>query len=135
MNSCCCIIIVCVEHMRRKKSHLELTAIGNDKLLLWRAAAGAEALHLLDDLLTVDDLAEDDVLAVQPRAWHRGDEELRAVGVWTSVSHREKVWLGVLELEVLVGELLAVDALAAGAVLAREVTTLAHELRDDAVEG
>ena len=42
---------------------------------------------------------------------------------------------GVLEGEVLVGELLAVDGLAAGAVAAGEVATLAHELRDDAVEG
>jgi hypothetical protein len=42
---------------------------------------------------------------------------------------------GVLEGEVLVRELLAVDGLAAGAVAAGEVATLAHELRDDAVEG
>jgi len=90
---------------------------------------------LLDNLLTVNDLAKDDVLVVEPRAWHSGDEELRAVGVWTSIGHREKEWLGVLELEVLIGKLLAVDALAAGAVLARKVAALDHELRDDAVEG
>ena len=42
---------------------------------------------------------------------------------------------GVLEGEVLVSELLAVDGLAAGAVAAGEVAALAHELRDDAVEG
>ena len=38
------------------------------------------------------------------------------------------------ELEVLIRELLAVDGLAAGAVAAGEVTRLAHEVRDDAVE-
>ena len=40
-----------------------------------------------------------------------------------------------LECEVLVGELLAVDRLAAGAVAVGEIATLTHELRDDAVEG
>lgn len=40
-----------------------------------------------------------------------------------------------LELEVLVSELLAVDGLAAGTVAAGKVTTLAHEVGDDAVEG
>ena len=39
-----------------------------------------------------------------------------------------------LLLEVLVGELLAVDGLATGAVAAGEVTALEHELGDDAVE-
>lgn len=39
-----------------------------------------------------------------------------------------------LELEVLVGELGAVDALAAGAVAGGEVAALDHELLDDAVE-
>lgn len=41
---------------------------------------------------------------------------------------------GDAHLEVLVGELLAVDGLAARAVVVGEVTALAHELRDDAVE-
>lgn len=40
-----------------------------------------------------------------------------------------------LELEVLIRELVAVDGLAARAVTAGEVTTLAHEAGDDAVEG
>ena len=40
-----------------------------------------------------------------------------------------------LDREALVGKLVAIDGLPAGAVPAGEVTTLAHELRDDAVEG
>lgn len=39
-----------------------------------------------------------------------------------------------LQLEVLIGELLAVDGLAAGAIATGEVTALKHELRDDTVE-
>ena len=49
--------------------------------------------------------------------------------------HGEKALLGVLELEVLIWELLAVDGLAASSVAVGEVTTLDHELLDDAVEG
>lgn len=39
-----------------------------------------------------------------------------------------------LELEVLIGELRAIDGLAAGAVAIGEVATLDHEIVDDAVE-
>jgi hypothetical protein len=46
----------------------------------------------------------------------------------------QKVLLGVLELKVLIGELVAVDALAASAVALGEVTTLDHELLDHTVE-
>lgn len=49
---------------------------------------------------------------------------LRSVGVRAGVSHREKPRLGVLELEVLVLELLPVDAAAPGAVPCGEVAAL-----------
>ena len=67
--------------------------------------------------LLVSNLAEDDVLAIQPRGDDGGDEELRAVGVGAGIGHREEAGLGVSELEVLVFELLAVDGFAAGALL------------------
>jgi hypothetical protein len=57
------------------------------------------------------------VAAVEPGGDDGGDEELGAVGVGAGVGHAEKEGLGVLELEVLVRELLAVDGLAAGALL------------------
>lgn len=87
-----------------------------------------------------------------------GDEELGAVGVLAGVGHGQETLLGVLELEVLIGELLAVDCgisissviiqyqgsfrdgeqltgLATGTVALGEVTTLDHELLDNTVEG
>lgn len=39
---------------------------------------------------------------IEPRSDDGGDEELRAVGVLSSVSHGEDTRLGVLELEVLI---------------------------------
>lgn len=44
----------------------ELTAVGNDDLGLGGAGGGTVGLDLLDNVKALDDLAEDDVLAVQP---------------------------------------------------------------------
>jgi hypothetical protein len=46
----------------------------------------------------------------------------------------KKALLGVLELEVLIVKLLPIDGLAASSVAVGEITTLDHELLDDAVE-
>jgi len=82
-------------------------------------------------------LTEDNVLSVEPRAGNQGDEELGAVGVTTGVGHGEETGSNVLSSlssEGLVGELHSVNAFAAGSVGVGEVTTLEHELGNDAVE-
>jgi hypothetical protein len=61
-----------------------------------------------------EDFGEDDVLSVEPGGLLGGDEELRAVRVLAGVGHRQPAGAEVLQLEVLVGELLAVDGAAAG---------------------
>ena len=81
-----------------------------------------------------DELTEDGVLAVEPRARDEGQEELRSVGVRSGVRHGEQAGLGVLDDEVLVLELGAVDGLSSGSVSDGEVSTLGHELGDDSVE-
>mmetsp|Transcript_60462 Transcript_60462/g.129689 ORF Transcript_60462/g.129689 Transcript_60462/m.129689 type:complete len:223 (-) Transcript_60462:13-681(-) len=102
--------------------------------LLGRPTGSAHGLDLCDHIHALDHLAEDHVPAVKPRCLHRRDEELRAVRVWPSICHAENAWTGVLQREVLVGELLAVDALTASAVAPGEVPSLDHEVGDDAVE-
>jgi hypothetical protein len=131
---------------------------------------GADLLDGLDDVETLDNLAEDNVLAIEPRGLDGADEELGAVAdaplvmlmekaieeylrAGAGVGHGEDTGTGVLEVEVLVLKLLAVDGLSASALMpislpstgirfsrmtyvaAGEVTTLEHELGDDAVEG
>ena len=59
---------------------------------------------------------------------------LGSVGVGTGISHGQNARTSVGQLEVLVGELLSVDGLPAGAVEVGEVSTLAHEIRNHAVE-
>ena len=93
------------------------------------------AVYLLDDVHALDDLSEDDVLAVEPSGLDGADKELAAVGVGAGVGHGEDSGSGVLQLEVLVLKLVAVDGLASGSVVVGEVAALAHEVGDDAVEG
>lgn len=120
----------CVEIVRLR----QLAGIGDDHSLVGLAGLAAPGLDLLDHVHALDDGAEHNVTVVQPRCLHGGDEELRSVGVGTGVGHRQGAGLQVLEGEVLVLELGAVNRLAAGAVVIGEVTALAHEVRDDAVE-
>merc|ERR1712022_82837 len=75
------------------------------------------------------------MLTVEPVGLDGAEEELRAVGVGACVGHGQNAFTRVLQCEVLVLKLGAVDGLAAGTVVVGEVATLAHEVGDDAVEG
>jgi hypothetical protein len=90
--------------------------------------------NLLDEVHALNDCAEDDVTIVQPARFHGGDEELRTVGVGSSVCHRHDSGPGVLQRKVLVLELVAVDRLASSAIVVGEVASLAHEVGNDTVE-
>lgn len=78
--------------------------------------------------------SEDDVLAVQPGRRDRAQEELASVGVLASVGHGKHARPGVLELEVLVIKLIAIDGLAAGAVAVGEVAALRPDRRCRSVD-
>ena len=75
------------------------------------------------------------MLAVEPGGLGGAEEELGAVGPGSGVGHGQDSGSLVLQSEVLVSELGAVDGLAPSAVVVGEVTTLAHEVGDDTVEG
>ena len=95
---------------------LELPALGNlDRLRGLVARSLRDILDLVDDLVALEDFAEDDVAAIEPAGDDGGDEELGAVGVLAAVGHAQETLAGVLELEVLVRELGAVDGLATSA--------------------
>lgn len=97
-------------------------------------ATRTQRFNLLDNIVTFDDFTKDNVLTVQPWAWNSGDEKLGTVGVWTSVSHGQQTWFGVLLAKVFIGEFFTVNGLTTGTVTSGEVTTLQHELRDNSVE-
>jgi hypothetical protein len=117
--------------------HLELSALGDlDSLNRLVSSSLRYVLNLLYDFVALEDLSENDVAAVEPAGDDGGNEELAAVGVLmvhvrqcmshigfihgdsylSAVGHAEETLAGVLELEVLVGELGAVDALSACAI-------------------
>merc|ERR1711942_181459 len=75
------------------------------------------------------------MLAIKPAGLSGADKELGTVGVGASVGHGEGAGVNVLQGEVLILKLVAVDRLATGAVACGEVATLAHEARDNSVEG
>lgn len=113
---------------------LELAAIGDDDVSLGLSRLTALSFDGLHDIHSIGDSAENYVLPVKPLSFDCAEEKLRAVGVGAGVSHGENAGSGVLLLEVLVGEFLPVDGLTASSVASREVSTLAHEVRDDPME-
>lgn len=56
----------------------------------------SNSLNSVYNISTRDDLAKDDVLAIEPRSDSCGDEELAAVGVRAGISHGEEVLLVML---------------------------------------
>jgi hypothetical protein len=115
--------------------NLQLATLGDLDVLDWLVTSGGlELLNLVNNVVAFEDFAENDVSAIEPRGDDCGDEELRSVGVRASVGHGERARLDVLELEVLILELGAVDGLATSAVVVGEVTTLDHEVLDNSVE-
>jgi hypothetical protein len=74
------------------------------------------------------------MLAIEPRGGSRAQKKLRSVGVWPCIGHAQHARPVMLEREVLIVKRNAVDTFAACAIASREVTALAHKLRDDAVE-
>ena len=74
---------------RKKNRLLDLAAVGDDDTLLGGARRGAHPLHRHDDFHALDDVAENNVLAIEPRGGNSAEEELGAVGVGAGVGHGE----------------------------------------------
>lgn len=72
--------------------------------------------------------------AIKPWGSHGGDEELRAVRVFTTVGHRESAGLVMLDVEVFVCKSGTVDRLTTNTGAVGEVTALDHELWNHTVE-
>ena len=110
---------------------LDLTAVSNhDGAQRLICRIGTSMLNLANYLHTLDDLTENDVLAIQVRSRHRCNKELRAIGVSSSIRHGK-----VLVDKVLVVELLSINRLTTSSISTSEISSLNHEVRDHTVEG
>lgn len=74
------------------------------------------------------------MLVIEPFSLFESNKELTSVSVGTTVSHREETSLGVLSLEVLIGELRAINGFTTSTVFISEITTLDHEVLDETME-
>ena len=113
---------------------LQLTTVGYNDSLRSFSGLGTDTLNSLDNVQALNDLAEDDVATIEPWSGDSANEELRSVGVGTSVSHGKDTGTGVLVDEVLISELGTVDGLTTSSVGICEITALEHELRNDSVK-
>ena len=111
------------------------SAFNNLDVLLWHSGALEDLLfgQIAHKLHVGDYTAEDDMVTIEPSGWNQGDEELGAIGVLAVVGHAHPSCRSVAEYEVLVDELVAIDASAAGTITVQEISGLNDEVSDDSV--
>ena len=112
----------------------ELAAISDHAWGFCATVLTSNRLKSIEDWESINNLAKNAMLSVQPCAWDEGHEELRSIGVWSGVGHREVSSSGMSDSEVLVSELHAIDRLSSGTVSSGEISSLSHELGDNSVE-
>lgn len=72
---------------------------------------------------------------VQPGSLNSSNKELGSIGVGSCVGHGQNTRSSVLEGKVFILEFGTVDGPSSSAIVVGEVTTLAHEVGNDTVEG
>jgi hypothetical protein len=114
-------------------SRLEIrtSTILDENAGLGLARLGSLGLDSLDNIHAINNLSEDDVLAIQPGGGNGGNEELGSIGARTSVGHRKETRDGVLDGEVLIGKTFSIDGFASHSVTLGDISSLEHELRND----
>lgn len=90
-------------------------------------------LDLLNDVFSLNTVAEDDVSVVEPWGVNSRNEKLRLVRIRASIRHTQYI-RPVLYLEILVLEHRAVDALSTSSIEISEIAALNHEVRYDTVK-
>jgi len=113
---------------------LKLTTFGDHDWRAGFAGFASDLLNRLDDVYSGSHPSEDDVLSVQPGSLSRAKKELASVGVGAGIGHGENTGSGMLLDEVFIGEFVAVNRLASGAIPPGEVASLAHKPGDDTME-
>ena len=112
-----------------------MSTVSDHDLLASLARLGSKRLDLLDDIHTLADLTENNMLSIKPLGLGSAEEELASIGVGASIGHGENPRPRVLQGEVLIRELVTIDGPAASSVVVGEVAALAHKSRDDPVKG
>ena len=101
-----------------------MSTISDHDLLACLARLGSKRFNFLDDIHALADLTENNVLSIKPLGLGSAEEELASIGVGASIGHGENSRSSVLQGEVLILELVAIDRLASSTVSGSEVTSL-----------
>jgi hypothetical protein len=116
------------------RSLFEETTVHNDSSTFWGSTAGPDPLKGLHSISALDDHAEDDMLSVEPCSWSEGDEELRAIRVWSRVCHGKHQGQVEGVIKVFVLKRWSVNGLPPSTVTIFIVTALGHETWNNSVE-
>jgi len=111
-----------------------LATVRDGDVLGWLAGLATVRLNFLHDVHSFHNCTEHDMAIVQPRSLNSGDKELRTIRVGSGVSHRHDAWSRMLQSKIFVFEFVSVDGFASSTVVIGEITSLAHEVGDDAME-
>ena len=118
------VIIQSLFSNRAVNKKLQLSTVCDDELLRGRSSLRAELSHLQHHVHAAPHPAERHVFEVQVLGFLQGDEELRVVGVPSSVGHGQDARARVSHVEVLVLKLAAVDRLSSRPVAVGDVAAL-----------
>ena len=112
---------------------LDLSTVSSGDLLAGLAIPGPKALHGFHNIHALFHLAKDHMLTIQPLSLGSADEKLGTVCVEASICHGQDARTRMLQEEILIIKFLPIDGLATSAIMACEVTTLAHKSRNYSV--
>lgn len=83
----------------------KLTTVIDEDLGSRGTTAGSNLFNGLDNIHPLNNRAKHHMLPIQPGRFGGAEEELRSVGVGTSVGHTKNTGTGMLQLEVFIGKL------------------------------
>jgi len=75
------------------------------------------------------------MLPIEPSSLDSAKKELGPVSVWASVGHAQDARTSMLQPKVLICKLFPVDTFSTSSIVSGEISTLAHELSNNTVEG
>lgn len=115
--------------------HIYLAAVDDGAVGEW-AVVPVSCLQFygVDHCHSIEDFSKYHMFAIQPGGLGQGDKELRAIGVRPSIGHADPPNAIMLQFEVLIWECLPINAYTTSAISPGEVSSLNHEIFDDAMK-
>ena len=123
-----------VVKIKHKSNLLDLSTVSNGALLAGLAILGPKAFHGFHNIHALFHLAQNHMLAIQPLSLGSADEKLGPVCVGASICCGQDARTRVLQVEILIIKFLPIGGLATSAIMACEVTALAHKSRNYSVK-